>query len=403
MRPFIALAAGLKSAGHDVALVASHVENRDVTDLGRACGVPVRMAGRLDPAELARIDELLRSVAMPIRQIKTVLRCLYDPFAGALAEASRELCRTNEIVIGHFMLHELKTAAEAAGIPCLSVFTAPVMATSTVAPGGIDFRLPGLNRLVWKFADAVLARVYLPAVNAGRNASGLAPARSALREVFCSPILNLVATSPSLFSKPLDWDDRTVVCGAFSFEERRGPEEIPGPLRDFLDSGPPPVYMTFGSMSAANSYGESLELFAQAARLAKVRAIIQAGDQRALPPSSGQLFYLDRLPHQLIFPRCAAVVHHGGAGTTHSVSRAGLPSVVVEHVMDQVFWGAVLRRAGIAPPTLHRRSLTAAKLARAIRLVMDSPSVRRKANIIGDQMRQEDGVRRAVQLIEESA
>ncbi len=402
VRPFIALGAGLKRAGHDVILALSHAENRDFTDFSRAFDFPIRRVGMLDPAMLSSTDEMLRTARNPITQLKVVMECLYDPFAVDMAEAAKDLCQENDVVIGHFMLHQLKTAAEVHRMPCLSVFTAPILPTATFAPGGIVLPLPGLNRLGWKIADAVLGRTYLPSVNALRTVEGLRPFKSTLREAFCSSVLNLVEVSPVLFPPPADWDDRVSVCGAFNLQEPGGQWQMPGPLQRFLDNGPPPLYMTFGSMSAGGrTSDEGLELLAQGARRAGVRAIIQTGGHQAAPAAAPDLFFLSRAPHHLVFPQCAAVVHHGGAGTSHSASRAGVPSIVVEHVMDQAFWGAMLFKAGIAPSMLHRRTLTAGRLARAIRTVLDSPTMQEKAREVGELMGREDGVRRAVALIEE--
>ena len=97
----------------------------------------------------------------------------------------------------------------------------------------------------------------------------------------------------------------------------------------------------------------------------------------------------------------AAVVHHGGAGTTQAATIAGCPSIVVEHASDQPLWGSVLQRRGIAPKMLHRRSLTAQKLARAIRSVLQTLSMKKKAEEIGAMMQKEDGLTRAVALVEQ--
>jgi UDP:flavonoid glycosyltransferase YjiC (YdhE family) len=133
--------------------------------------------------------------------------------------------------------------------------------------------------------------------------------------------------------------------------------------------------------------------------MAGCRALIQAEVRPG--PDAEDILYLPAMEHHLVFPSCAAVVHHGGAGTTQAASRAGVPSIVVEHATDQVFWGGVLNRAGIAPPMLHRRTVTAAKLARAIRTTLDSPTMRERARSIGERMRKENGVKRAVALIGE--
>jgi len=112
-----------------------------------------------------------------------------------------------------------------------------------------------------------------------------------------------------------------------------------------------------------------------------------------------EIYRIARAPHQSVFPGCAAVVHHSGAGTTQSATLAGCPSVVVEHASDQPLWGEVLYRAVISSKLLHRRNVTATKLARAIRIVLDSPEMSKKAKMIGNRMKQEDGVKQAIELI----
>jgi UDP:flavonoid glycosyltransferase YjiC (YdhE family) len=101
-----------------------------------------------------------------------------------------------------------------------------------------------------------------------------------------------------------------------------------------------------------------------------------------------------------VFPRCAAVVHHGGAGTTHTALRTGCPSVV-EHAFDQQFWGSELQRLGAAGEVLHRNTLTVDGLASAIQKTIHSDSIQRSAQALGQTMQYENGVQRAIELIEE--
>lgn len=104
-------------------------------------------------------------------------------------------------------------------------------------------------------------------------------------------------------------------------------------------------------------------------------------------------------PHRHLFTHCAAVVHHGGAGTAQSAMVYGCPSVV-ERFADQMFWGRELRRLGIAPRLLRRRSVTPEKIAREIRTVLDSSDMKGEAEKIGQDMQNEDGAERAVEWIE---
>jgi UDP:flavonoid glycosyltransferase YjiC (YdhE family) len=145
-----------------------------------------------------------------------------------------------------------------------------------------------------------------------------------------------------------------------------------------------------------------IQLMTEAAKLAGCRAIIQSSiSGLAEEYPNEDIFFIDRAPHSLIFPFCSAVVHHGGAGTTHSALAAGCPSIVVAHVSDQTFWGKELTRLGVAPKILHQCSLTAEKLAERIRTTLNSRSMRQKAQILGQSIRKEDGLGLAVQLIEQ--
>ena len=403
VRPFIALAAGLRAAGHDVTVAATHVENKDYTGIGQALGFPVRQAGRLDPKFIALAGEHLATETNAVKQVHLAIKYLFDPLARDILEAAKGLCREHDIVIGHFIVHPLKTAAEQARRPYVPVFTAPMIPSAYSSPTGAPLPLKFLNTLLWKLGERIMARLFLPSINAMRRSEGLAPLRRAMGNPFSSPLLNLVAVSPALCPPPPDWGDEIQTCGAFVFPEQAEPWQMPDPLRRFLETGPSPVYMTFGSMSVGDpAFAGTIRLLAEAALRAGCRAIIQtSGTPHDGAPRSSDLYYLSHAPHHLLFPQCAAVVHHGGAGTTHSASRAGLPSIVVEHVTDQAFWGNTLFRAGIAPRLLHRRTVTVKALARAISTALGSPALQEKARRTGAVMQQEDGVKRAVALIEE--
>ena len=228
--------------------------------------------------------------------------------------------------------------------------------------------------------------------------------RNVFKEAMDGIQLSLTAVSPTLFQRPPDWEPRHEVCGFLGVTENVESWEPSATLAAELERDPRPVYFTFGSIMSVNPQQarESLHLMADAARLAGVRAIIQAPTELLgeLPASDGVLV-VDRAPHFRVFPRCAAVVHHGGAGTTQAATAAGCPSIVVAHGVDQYFWGRLLKQRGLAPAYLDRRDATPGKLAARIRQVIDRPQMKEMAEKLGAAVRAEDGVARAVQLIEE--
>ncbi|MCM0755689.1 hypothetical protein M7784_10575 [Desulfovibrio aminophilus] len=177
---------------------------------------------------------------------------------------------------------------------------------------------------------------------------------------------------------------------------------MPEGLEEFLAAGDPPVYFTFGSMLPRDrdSLRETETIWLEAARLAGCRAVLQLPGLSAssLGPD-GSVFRVAFAPHSRVFPRCAAVAHHGGSGTTQASLLAGRPSVVVAHMADQFFWGAELARLGAAGPGLKRLKLTSEQLARALKRVLDDPSMARRASELGAAMAREDGVAEAVRRI----
>ncbi|KAB7769162.1 glycosyltransferase [Xanthomonas maliensis] len=205
----------------------------------------------------------------------------------------------------------------------------------------------------------------------------------------------LYGYSEHLCPRPPDWPARVQVCGFWSLPQPRW--EPPAALQAFLDAGPPPVYVGFGSMIAADA--ERLtETVKAALRLTGQRALLAAGWgglAAAGDPPSQQFFTLDQVPHDWLFPRVAVAVHHGGAGTSAAALTAGIPSVVVPFGYDQRFWGHCLAQRGVAPPVVDHAGLQPEALAQALRQA-SAPAMRMAAQALGQRLREEDGVGTAV-------
>jgi UDP:flavonoid glycosyltransferase YjiC (YdhE family) len=173
----------------------------------------------------------------------------------------------------------------------------------------------------------------------------------------------------------------------------------PPALVDFLNAGAPPVYVGFGSMSSrdpratANLVLQALQRTGQRALLLSGWAGLQPAD---LPP---HVFPLDALPHAWLFPRVAAIVHHGGAGTTGAALRAGVPSIVIPFFGDQPFWGHRVAELGAGPRPIPRRQLTPDRLATAIQTAVTDTAMRQRAVAVGAAIQAEDGLARAVEVI----
>ncbi len=404
IRPMMALGHGLAAAGHEVRITYSSVEGKDYGPLATGLGLSVQSAGKLEitDEQFREFSQESFSARDTVDQVARLMARLYEPMSETIAEASRALCEENELVIGHCMLHALGAYAEKAGRPHVSVsFTPAMIPTGEVPPESLPNLGRFANRQGWKLVDHLLGRALLPRVNAVRDSLSLPAARSFLRESATSRTLNLIAASPALCAPMPDWPANHQICGFLDVPEHGDSYQMPGPLTRFLKAGPPPSYLTLGSMLSADpEFAAVTNILVEAALIAGCRAIVQSRWEEIDDiPKHPNIFRLTQASHQVIFPRCACVVHHGGSGTAQSATLAGCPSVVVAYYLDQGFWGHCLTRAGIAPGLLSRRSLTSSQLAHKLREVLANPRMKTRAQELAEQMKAEDGVQRAVELI----
>jgi sterol 3beta-glucosyltransferase len=173
----------------------------------------------------------------------------------------------------------------------------------------------------------------------------------------------------------------------------------PPELTAFLEAGDPPVYIGFGSMAGRRPQ-ELASLAIEALAHSGQRGLLLTGWGGLRPESvPANVLVVPSAPHSWLFPRMAAVVHHGGAGTTAEGLRAGVPTVVVPFVLDQPFWGARIKALGLGPQPIPRKSLTAERLADAITVAVTDAGIRQRAQAVGLAVRGEDGVGGAVELV----
>jgi sterol 3beta-glucosyltransferase len=201
-----------------------------------------------------------------------------------------------------------------------------------------------------------------------------------------------------VISPPPDWPETAHVTGYFWLDTADG-WQPPLALQAFLDAGAPPVYVGFGSMTGQDP--EKLgTLVLDALHQCGQRGVLATGwgglHTGQLPPD---VFVLDSAPHAWLFPRMAAVVHHGGAGTTAEGLRAGVPSVIVPFIVDQPFWGARVRALGAGPAPVPLKKVTPARLTQAIHSAVTDAGMRQRAQQLGAVLRAEDGLGCAVQHV----
>jgi sterol 3beta-glucosyltransferase len=213
------------------------------------------------------------------------------------------------------------------------------------------------------------------------------------------PVPVLLAFSRHVLPPPPDWPESVRVTGYWFLNEGQSWHPPPG-LLEFLSAGPPPVMVGFGSMAGRNP--------ARTTRIV-LDALMQSGQRGLIVTGWGGLgisnppagvHAIEFAPYDWLLPRVAAVVHHGGAGTTAAGLHAGKPTVICPFVSDQPFWGKRVTALGVGPPPIPQRKLTAPKLARAIQQAVSDTAMRQRAAELGAQIRAEDGIASAVDFIE---
>lgn len=396
LQPFLALALGLQRAGRRVRVCSHDLFAERFTRAGveyAAVGAPLdearwrRTWARLDVAG----DHILRQVEVLIDELflQEAPRHFRDCVA-ALRGFDAVICHHGDLLGQEAALH--------LGIPWAGVFLCP---GAIPTPHNPPLHAPNLgplgNRLQWALGRLALRKIQ-QRVTASLRAIGGRRAGLSVTHSF-SPTLNLVAASAALARIPPDLAPSFVTTGNWFLDE---PAFIPPPeLAAFLAAGPAPAMISFGSMGGEG--GErTARLLVEAGRLASERLVIQRGFGRIAvddaPPD--RVCFADFTPHDYLFAHASCVVHHGGAGTTAAAARAGKPSVVVPHLADQLYWAHTLHRAGLAPKPLPRSRLTAPRLAERIGEVLRSPAMHARAREIGERLRAENGVEKAVAAIE---
>ncbi|MFE0444017.1 glycosyltransferase [Streptomyces fungicidicus] len=383
--PYTGLGAALRHAGHHVAVATTEAFAPLVRDAGLDFrGLPADPRGHGGATDRR---ELMRTAAAFITE-------LGQGFADAAADApDLLLLSTTTAPLGWHV-------AEATGTPSIGVYLQPTAPTGDFPPVVTGSRSLGrpANRLAGRFALRMTDRVYEQAVAKLRRRLELPPESAAAtrrqRERANWPVLHGFSTA--LVPRPADWRPGLEVVGNW-WPHHDPSGRLPAGLEDFLTAGPRPVLIGFGSMAAGD--GERLsEIAVRALRRAGLRGILQSGSA-GLAADGDDVLTVGDVPHALLFPRLAAVVHHAGAGTSAAALRAGVPAVPVPVGADQPFWAGRLAALGAATDPVPFRSLTAERLADALDRVVRRQGHTLAAARAAQHMATEDGAARTLETV----
>ena len=387
----VALCHGLRDAGHDVTLLAE----RSGAAYAAALGVPfVALAGDM-AEELRRAAGGLSRRGADVNFVARTLADIAKANTPGWMRATLEHARNADVIVcAGIAIYVGLSCAEALGIRAIGAGLQPMTPTRAfAAPFLPPMRLPGfLNKATHHLVLALMWRAFRGAINEARHSV----AQQAPRHRAWNNYPVLLGVSPTLVPRPRDWPANVAITGYWF-----GPPD-PGFTPDadlvaFLDAGEAPIYIGFGSMLG---FDRDHVLAVVIDALDGRRALLHSGwsgfGDAALPPSMRSIGHV---PHDWLFPRVSIVVHHGGAGTTHTAARAGVPSIVLPFAADQFFWANRLCAARVAPPMLTHEQLTAQRLRGRFALAADE-RMRERARVVGEAIASETGVASGVERIE---
>ncbi|MGC1378095.1 MAG: glycosyltransferase [Anaerolineales bacterium] len=295
--------------------------------------------------------------------------------------------------------------AEKRGVGCIRTALYPFARTRTT-PLFLMPLLPlggGYNAVSYDIYEQATQLMCRPYVNRWRKKHGMREHRLfeyPYNTLNGKPVPALLSYSEHLVPRPADWGAHIHATG-FWWLDAPSQWQAPVELLRFLDHGDAPIYVGFGSLSGNDNYQHLIRSALEALRECGQRAILVSawGELKGLelPPN---VFAIDNAPHDWLFPRVKAVIHHGGAGTTSAGLRAGCPTIIAPYFGDQPFWGERVAALGVGSRAIPQQSLTAKNLAEAIHLVTTDPSIRKNACILGEKLRAEDGAKNAVAALE---
>ncbi len=383
VRPLAALCGALRAAGHEAVLLAPEDGLEAARAMGvAAIGLPGAVRATLKAAGTTGDANSATTLAQLVNANATSwLKLALDHGAGC------DIVLTSGLAVFVGL-----SAAEELGVPGVGAAMFPLTETAEFAS---PFIAPGLtprwaNRLSFDLINGFIWRSLAKEANAARAAVGL-PAR---RRVWTEHH-TLYGFSRHLVPWPADWPKNATICGFWS--PPAAEFSPPAPLAEFLAADEPPIYVGFGSMTAARPR-PFLEALTTA--IGGRRTLFSPGWSGITASDLPANFHLiGATPHDWLFPRMAMAIHHGGSGTSHAAARAGVPSIVAPFGGDQRFWADRLARAGVAPSWISVRRPDARAIARAIEFGFRD-EVRSRAKTLGAAMAEEDGLVAGVRVLE---
>ena len=402
--PYATLGKGLKAAGHQVCIATFENFEPMINGIGLSFH-PVQGDARsiLNSSSGLSLSE---SGQNPIRFWRSVMQSFGTLAQGYARDFSSPALWESDLIInqlpGGLYGYDL---AEKLDIPMIMAAVIPLNRTRAFPMLGFPSRLapiPGYNAISYRIAEQLVWGGFRRTVNRWRQET-LGLSKQSFWGYFGQiqkhgvPVLN--GFSAQVVPRPSDWGEHIHITG-YWFPE--GADwQPPDNLRKFIEVGPPPVFIGFGSMPLRDPE-RTVKIILEALKRTGQRGILQVGwagiGNGEFPEN---IFQIDYVPYAWLFPRMAAIVHHGGSGTTAFGLRAGVPSIIIPFLFDQYFWGKRIHELGVGPQPIRYRNLSTDRLADAIIVAISDSQMQKRAKSLGKRIRQENGIASAVDIIQQ--
>lgn len=372
--PYVSIARALKAKGAAVSILAPS----DYSPLIRAAGIDVDQPAAFTLSEW--MDEAAKrgTLSGPLSLFRD-WSVMISPHVDDVMARCLEAARGADIVVANLICAPARIAAEANATAFMLTAQQPVLSPTRHHPCAMVWRPwmgPAINRSSYTVVR-LAQRLIGVSLESHRRRLGLQlrPALSDTRTHLGQPLMKVTSVTPVLIpGPPPDWTDQDVLTAYPSLHPVLG-AALPSALEQYLADGPPPVYVGLGSLGRSHGEGLAAVALESLSRLG-LRGIFLEDRADGRITGAGH-FICGAVSHDQLFPRCAAILHHGGAGTVDTALRAGVPQLVQPHMLDQFWYAAGLKRIGVAGAALRSRGLDVEELTQALSIACAPATVDR--------------------------
>ncbi|WP_102346293.1 glycosyltransferase [Bacillus sp. Marseille-P3661] len=401
VQPFVALGKGLVKRGYKVTICTGENFKAFVESNGLNFA-----AVRVDILKLTHSEEGKKMMSGNPFHILKNLKTIIFPMMERMLEDFWLVAKDADVLIYHPKAFGGYDIAEKLEIPVFVAHPVPVIArtalfTNPVMP--FSFKIDWINKMSFK-VNRLLMVSFFKMINRWRKETlGLASKRSVLTDDLClkgKPIPILYGCSPQVIPYDESWNENVSMSGFWFLEEENW--EPPIELLQFIEQGPPPIAVTFSSMPLKNPR-QIIEMLEESLRLTGQRGVLITGwSGLNIENAKPHIFTINTIPHSWLFPKTVGVIHHGGAGTTASVLKAGKPMLICPFSADQPFWANRMQELGLAPTPLKEKDMSVETFTRKIEELLVNDTLTKNCTDISTKINSEDGIEDTIKFIEKN-